>query len=1626
MNKGVESESLGARILRFFKALFRNIQTFFSKNSRININDLFADIDLGLYKNKRVSFQNTDLTKIDPTLTRLKVEEITEREFKDTVTEYEAIDTLKYKAMYLLDQLKKTDKEKYRNLSDPEIIAKITVPVFYSELYKSILNLGAAVQLNLNKAISENNEKNKEVLETFLENITELKAVFDNNGKNVTKKTVNGETLYVFKSNKFLDRFNRSLNAFGIKINIKNSKTNTVTGEVLEDQEDIEDTSLSNEERYDRSVAEFNPSESTSQYLKRKLATIVKKQGGKIISNNFGTPTYYNPRDVFNFLGQEITDSYDAETMKSRINALENKKGFMSDIIELTNTDPEFTSKLFTDLGGKTFIKYQIVYEENGDYRVINANQEDFKSSLNKKIIGEFLVEDNTLFRKYPKGHPKEGQRNFEDINTEEVAKVRYSLTSSENPTNIKNRIKDARPENRSEVVEILTELSKELKRININFTPTQLELIWNPPAERQKASYGNIIMFMESLDNVLKNLEEGKNPFLHLVEQEFLDNKNILRPRRVLEDFVSKAFYAFDNQLVAAHRNADGKTVYAIQLSNYLNKKMAILKDQKKFTQYLEKIKNDPLLSNMPIFKILADENGQLKSDILEQFEITVFDALARKGKKKSVSYSKLSPIEIVTTQLALFHNNNKKGYSRFMLPVLADSPTMAMMQFKRQTIDEVKESLTQVALAEVERINFLNTLGKNSLLRDVKHYFNKGTKFQVLSFLNGKVDPNTSTAEEIKNIISDFLENEFLENEIKEYQKNGIIKQYNKETGQITFVPKLITKSKTNKETFFKEWLFNQYFMNTQMTTIFAGDPSFYKNTVDYQKRYKQIISPGMYTDVDNGDVSYEYSGYIFADEFVPTSEENKKYIIDNITKSNLTPGKKQELISFWENISDPKNKETNNVTDAATYVSIDRMVQIYESLRRMTPKHYEAAERIREGKERPEDAGMFVIVKPFQFTKVYIEGIEIPVQVKNSEFLLTKSFAEKSPKLMKVYDLLNDPNNGVDFIAFESAVKVGALANSVNEKGKPVFSSLELVDGKYELSEDAAIMTLNQEDWRLQQETPNKFEDKETNYGTQLRVLMIADMNMEGDYEIGGKKMKGREVAKLYQDLIVENLKKDFEKVKNLFEDENGEIDYEVLVNILKQEAQDRNYEEDIYTALELVPDTINPDKKVPAIPLWHPAISYKMESLFNSIFKNRISKQKINGGSLVNVTSYGVSDQLKYDAKTNTFEALMPLWAQKFFPKDKDGEPDITKVPDELKKMIAYRIPTEDKYSIFNIKVVGFADAASGGSIILPVEATTMAGLDFDIDKLFFMAPNFYINKKGEPTILKYIDKTSSSEDIVNSLINSSYSNLESFVNRRFKNKAENLLNLYDQAQEKIAKAYKERKQFFVDEDIQKVYNNFQDLKEREKKEKNKKKKKALKEQIDYYGSILSEYKGLKDNVEIHENAFKELKESLLKEIENIKTNLDPLVDTELNSKKSIDNKLLEIMTGIMNNPHTQLSSIDTGNFEKLEELANEMRLLKIEPTNKARKTLKQKAIALIKNKEGKEIFSYREQLKSLIEELEEEDFNINYPSTQLEIFIRNMTGKDLIGPFANNNTNHAKALFTELGLTTNLL
>lgn len=77
-----------------------------------------------------------------------------------------------------------------------------------------------------------------------------------------------------------------------------------------------------------------------------------------------------------------------------------------------------------------------------------------------------------------------------------------------------------------------------------------------------------------------------------------------------------------------------------------------------------------------------------------------------------------------------------------------------------------------------------------------------------------------------------------------------------------------------------------------------------------------------------------------------------------------------------------------------------------------------------------------------------------------------------------------------------------------------------------------------------------------------------------------------------------------------------------------------------------------------------------------------------------------------------------------------PQAKVYKPLIEQEYPDILSILAYRIPTERDYSMLNLKIKRFTSKVAGGTIKVPPQGTTIAGFDFDIDKLYFMQREYH--------------------------------------------------------------------------------------------------------------------------------------------------------------------------------------------------------------------------------------------------------------------------------------------------------
>lgn len=548
-----------------------------------------------------------------------------------------------------------------------------------------------------------------------------------------------------------------------------------------------------------------------------------------------------------------------------------------------------------------------------------------------------------------------------------------------------------------------------------------------------------------------------------------------------------------------------------------------------------------------------------------------------------------------------------------------------------------------------------------------------------------------------------------------------------------------------KNNAKEALREYYWNSKLATSQIIELTTTDLAFYKNVEDFQKRYKEIHAPALRMNTkatykgDRIGRDYERTIYLKDDEVASSVLNDIKTVLDEkVKKGEMSKIDRDYIIYKFKSV---------NVADAQAYRSISSYRAILGMSGQWTDEMEKAYNNFKEGNWNISD---FKIIwqtkKPYVYTQVNNmsgiqghTGIKTPVQHKNSEFLLLAMHdliagpLGKSSKLRAINKFMEE--NNIDVVQFESTTKVGKQGiidlNDVNTEDE-VLQRLKDTTIQNGIENPNVVHKISYEDYGIQVATPEHAIDAVQLIGTQIRKLITADISPDAIIEVDSKKMTKQEWLDLYNAVNVENILQSYKGVDAIFKDPK-----EVEKILLEELRGNQRYGIDMIRAC-----TLNEEGQF-NIPLFDPVQSQRIQTLLNSIIKSRITKQKIKGGALIQVSDYGLTDELHIvfegegkNKRIKYLECYMPAYSREFLePLMKEGthELDVNKLPEDLRKLIGYRVPTEDKYSMAPLYIKGFLPQQNGSSIMLPAEITTLSGSDFDVDKLYIMLPEFKVRK-----------------------------------------------------------------------------------------------------------------------------------------------------------------------------------------------------------------------------------------------------------------------------------------------------
>lgn len=757
---------------------------------------------------------------------------------------------------------------------------------------------------------------------------------------------------------------------------------------------------------------------------------------------------------------------------------------------------------------------------------------------------------------------------------------------------------------------------------------------------------------------------------------------------------------------------------------------------------------------------------------------------------------------------------------YAWYPVFILGDSGVAKFIKAKRYGGQEILDGMYNVYIQEKRRMELAKAANRKMQdqgLKAIDNFSRNTDKFSLLPFLNEPKYAGMIKESNIEQTVKQAIR-AYMDDSVTKFKQQlntlGVLEQQN---SQYVYLSQEVKGNRTIDQVL-SDYYWNTKFATIQQLQMMTIDPSFYKGTKDLQKRYKEIHAPGSALSVEAID---PFTGERYSNDGI----ERVVYFDDiDVNAEKFDPEFMAAIASHFGKNSDVyKMYKKNTLTDGQGY----RTLESYKKVMGMAGKWnermeaaYNQIQSIRSKISKDENPSMediksisdlaviFQPIKPylFSFENYSINGadmLKIPVQHKYAEAVLIPELLPAGSKLRDIAYWMEEhvnPETGksepIDMIGSTKIVKVGGFGST----------DISNVDSKTinDAMNKGYVHQLSYADYRIQTNVPEHINSSQL-FGTQVRKLIMAKVERFKDYSsyIGGKrvnlggkygnvKLNGGNLVRFYNSLITANIIDSY----HLFENAVSDVS-EISNRLIQTTANNSRESKDNIMAYSLNA------KGEFTIPLFEGGLEHDSSALFFSLFKKMVNKQSIKGGSAVQVSAMGITGYeedggLRYVIDPNNPNNI--LYAECEIPwdltytdnagkehsldfgtycnedgtlkVDADGNTLLEKTYPNILSLLAYRIPTERDYSMINLRVKRFSHKTAGGTIKVPPQGTTIAGFDFDIDKLYFMRN-------------EYQQKQLTSEEIKNiwSEFYDTYPNLKAVLQEAREEDTESLDRLY---------------------------------------------------------------------------------------------------------------------------------------------------------------------------------------------------------------------------------------------------
>ena len=1141
---------------------------------------------------------------------------------------------------------------------------------------------------------------------------------------------------------------------------------------------------------------------SVGKQVRKLLGSIQRVENGEEVYDDLGYPIMLDPVKAHQSLIEILRGVTSERQMIGLLRNASNSQTWLQPIIEELENNDQLRTQFYVDFK-KNFQPYSILLEEvkNGlrTFKTLILNR------VNNSLSGQYLTSITLGKQVNPNTSVfnKDGSINWKNLqNLRELVKEYFpSKTISIAPKFYNN--KETSWQEKKRVLIKITEA------LGIDIDGGTLDKIMSNGRDLHKFT-----------DAISELVEFGTDKILNKKELESLDKGEYSLSTRSFKDFIrfspagstakqgvirekidkmlsivtkNREGLRLESRVRHKDKNGNNVTLFSNVIPSYLGDKMDRIasfvsnNDKQGLRRMIENefLDSSFFMDNGTILnRWIKDlyESGLDDKDFAANFGFKRF--LGTSDNSFENFTSKQHAIDMMIEYFSERQLSPNSQYAYYPVFILGDSGVSKFIKAKRYSAQEILDGLYDVYRQERRRMAL--TVAANTKLKEggyspIDNFSDKANEYTVLPFLNkdykspdgtiGKyaamIGENPSKQEVVKAIQA------YMEEAVNSFKTSlnnlGLLEtkevynpKTNKKEVQYVYFSQEVNGNKSIDEVI-ADYYWNTKFATIQQLQLFTIDPAFYKGTKDLQKRYKEIHAPGSVLSLEAKD----FDGNLYSEDGI----ERCVYFNDINLNAEVSNPEFMKAIEakFGKNSSVYKAYTKNTLTDGQGYRTLESYRKVMGMAGKWTQEMenvYKAIKQLRAeyGKDAqiPSDklaeiANMSVVfqpIKPYMYTIENFavnstDKLKIPVQHKYAEAILIPELLPAGSKLRDMAYWME--SKGVDLVGSTKIVKVGGFGSTDISKASNAKELNDALDKAY-------IHQLSYGDYRIQTNVPEHINSSQL-FGTQVRKLIMANIKMD-DYHyenyVGGKKvnlggkygdvrLNGRNLVSFYNSLIVANILESYD----LFANEVSDIK-KLSDKLLQTTINNSRESMDNMLAYSLTED----DKFL--VPLFEGALEHDSSAMLFSIFKKRVNKQSIKGGSAVQVSAMGIkgyeeSGDLEYVVDPNNPNNI--LYAQCEIPwdisytdingkevalefsdycnedgtlkTDKDGNTLLEKKFPNALSILAYRIPTERDYSMINLRVKRFSQKTAGGTIKVPAQGTTIAGFDFDIDKLYFM-------------------------------------------------------------------------------------------------------------------------------------------------------------------------------------------------------------------------------------------------------------------------------------------------------------